>query len=167
MNRISDQNTCIRAAVRATLTQRSGNKAASQVGKLNMKWNEQPRYDQDDCLLAPGEAVMESGVYEICHSDEPRVQVLLLRDSLFPSCNRCGETVRYKLLQAAPHISEDPDFLEEPTEDNPLTTPTILNNPFPVQLGSDHGFRFWHHIVQAWRSGSDRGNISGRPQGPS
>jgi len=132
-----------------------------------MQWNDQARYDQDDCLLSPGEAVIESGLYEICHSDEPRVQVVLLRDTLFPSCRRCGETVRYKLLQAAPHISEDPDFLEAPTEDNPLPLPAVLNISFPVQLGRPHGFRFWHHIVQAWRSGSERGDLSGPPQGPS
>ena len=100
---------------------------------------------------------MESGLYEICHSDEPRVQVLLLRDTFFPSCRNCGEAVRYRLVQAAPHISEDPDFMDAPTEDNPLTTQTVLNISFPVQLGRPHGFRFWHHIVQAWRSGSERG----------
>ncbi|MGZ4859958.1 MAG: hypothetical protein ACXV8M_10415, partial [Candidatus Angelobacter sp.] len=29
-------------------------------------------FDQSDCTLAPGELVDQSGIYEICHQDEPR-----------------------------------------------------------------------------------------------
>lgn len=118
-------------------------------------------YDQSDCHLKPGEMVQESGVYEICHLDEPRIQVLLLRNSIFPSCPRCNDLVRYKLKQAAPHISEDPDFLEEfPSQDpdNPAQEMAIPNNAFPFQLGIAHGFRF-SQILPAWTSGSEGGNL--------
>ena len=61
---------------------------------------------QGDCPFGPGEIVAESGLYEICHSDEPRTSAVLVRGERFPVCNRCEEEVRYKLLQAVPHISE-------------------------------------------------------------
>jgi hypothetical protein len=118
-------------------------------------------YDQSDCTLTPGEPVLESGVYEICHFDEPRRSVLLLRDTILPFCRRCGETVRYKLLQSAPHISEDPDFVEGFNEDNQITMSGVLENSFPLQLGRPHGYRFWQQIVQAWRGSSEGGNLQG------
>lgn len=102
----------------------------------------------------------ESGVYEICHSDEPRTTVLLLRSSFFPYCRQCGESVRFKLVQAAPHISEDPDFMEEVLNpDNSLMNRSIPTTEFPRQLGMAHGFRFLQNIVQAWRSGSESGDL--------
>jgi hypothetical protein len=116
-------------------------------------------YDQSDCTLIPGAAVIESGVYEICHFDEPRRSVLLLRHTIFPFCRQCGEAVRYKLLQSAPHISEDPDFVEGFREDNPIVMSGVLDNSFPLQLGRPHGYRFWQQIVQAWRSSSESGNL--------
>lgn len=118
-------------------------------------------YDQSDCPLLPGEIVQESGVYEICHADEPRVSVLLLKNTFFPYCKQCGEDVRYRMVQAAPHISEDPDFLEDFPEihpDNPETRIVIPNNTSPQQLGIAHGFRFWQ-IVQAWTNGPDGGSL--------
>jgi hypothetical protein len=118
------------------------------------------RFDQSDCQLNPGEMVEESGVYEICHSDEPRATVLLLRNSFFPYCRQCGDTVRFKLVQAAPHISEDPDFMEEAVKtDNSVLNRPIPTNEFPRQLGMAHGFRFLQNIVQAWRSGSESGDL--------
>jgi hypothetical protein len=119
-------------------------------------------FDQTDCQLEPGEVVKESGVYEICHSDEPRISVLLLRNTFFPYCKQCGENVRYKLIQAAPHISEDPDFLEEFPEadpDNPQRRMAVTENTSPLQLGIAHGFRFWQQIVQAWTGGSEGGSV--------
>jgi hypothetical protein len=117
------------------------------------------RYDQQDCTLAPGEAVAHSGIYEICHFDEPRRKVLLLRDTFFPYCRRCGEAVRYKLIQSAPHISEDADFVEAFEEDNPILMSGVLKNSFPLQLGRPHGYRFWQQMVQAWRDSSEGGNL--------
>jgi hypothetical protein len=118
------------------------------------------KLDQSDCPFSVGELVEESGIYEICHVDEPRVTVLLTRHTIFPYCRRCGDSVRYKLIQAAPHISEDPDFLEDLTEtDNPQWKMTVPNNTFPFQLGLAHGFRFWQHIVQTWRRGPEGGDL--------
>jgi hypothetical protein len=117
-------------------------------------------FDQSDCTLIPGEAVTQSGIYEICHSDEPRTSLLLLRNSFFPFCRRCGDSVRFKLLQAAPHISEDPDFNEEVSEtDNSLWSHGNPMPLFPTQLGIAHGFRFLQEVAPAWGTGTDNGNL--------
>jgi hypothetical protein len=117
-------------------------------------------YDVSDCPISPGTLVEESGIYEICHVDEPRVTVLLLRSTFFPSCKRCGDNVRYKLVQAVPHISEDPDFLEdlEPADNSPLNL-IVPNTKIPFQLGVGYGFRFWQQLVQAWAGSTEGGNI--------
>jgi hypothetical protein len=119
--------------------------------------------DQSDCPFSVGELVEQSGIYEICHVDEPRVSVLLIRHTIFPYCRRCGDSVRYKLVQAAPHISEDPDFLEDFEDftetDNPPLKMTTPNNTFPLQLGIAHGFRFWQDVVSTWRSGPKGGDL--------
>ena len=99
---------------------------------------------QTDCPFEPAELVAESGLYEICHRNEPRTSVVLVRGERFPVCNNCGEEVRYKLLQAAPHISEDPDFALR--TDNPAN---LLASPiaqFPRQLGAAHGYRYCQEL---------------------
>lgn len=131
---------------------------ASQLSELHMEINLEV-FDQSDCTLAPGEPVSESGVYEICHVDEPRRTALLLRNTIFPFCRRCGDSVRYRLVQSAPHISEDSDFVEGFKEDNPIVMSGVLDSSFPLQLGRPHGFRFWQQIVQAWRSSAEGGNL--------
>jgi hypothetical protein len=118
------------------------------------------KFNQSDCLISPGETVTRSGIYEICHSDEPRVTVLLTVNTVFPFCRRCGELVRYKLLHSAPHISEDPDFQEDfSTPDNPAQRIVFPKYTFPLQLGISHGFRFGQETVQAGGSGTDSGDI--------
>ena len=67
-------------------------------------------FPQTDCDYEPRARVPVSGVYETCHKDEPREWVLLLQQDVFKACDRCGVDVRYKLVRASPHISEDPDF---------------------------------------------------------
>ena len=79
------------------------------------------RYDQSDCTRSPGDEVKESGVYEICHADEPKATALLLRNTFFPYCRQCGDLVRYKLIHSAPHISEDPDFTEGSADSDDAT----------------------------------------------
>ncbi|HWS16612.1 MAG TPA: hypothetical protein VN223_01285 [Candidatus Elarobacter sp.] len=117
-------------------------------------------YDQTDCTLVPGELVDQSGIYEICHRDEPRASVILMRNTIFPYCRRCGETVRYKILELVPHISEDPDFQEDPPEtDNPSHKMEIQTSTFPMQLGREHGFRFQQDSLQTWASGSHSGDL--------
>lgn len=126
---------------------------------MNVKEYNPTLFDQSDCLLTPGEAVKESGIYEICHVDEPRIMVFLLRNTLFPYCKRCAHQVRYKLVHAAPHISEDPDFTEDfPEPDDPAATMAVPANAFPLQLGIAHGFRF-SQIAQAWETGSEDSNV--------
>jgi len=119
------------------------------------------RYDQSDCTLIPGESVEQSGIYEICHSDEPRTTLLLLRNSFFPFCRHCGNSVRFRLMHAAPHISEDPDFNEAvPETDNSLLNKATPISLFPTQLGMAHGFRFLQQeVTPAWRTGSDHGDL--------
>jgi hypothetical protein len=117
-------------------------------------------YDQTDCPLTPGELVEQSGIYEICHQDEPRASVILMRNTVFPYCRRCGEMVRYKILEVVPHISEDPDFQEDmPGPDNPPHKMEIQTSTFPMQLGRAHGFRFQHETLQAWASGPQGGDL--------
>src|SRR5581483_78001 len=69
-------------------------------------------FAQDDCPYGAGETIEQSGLYEICHYDEPRTRAVLVLNGIFPYCRQCGEKVRYRLVQAVPHISEDPDFNE-------------------------------------------------------
>jgi len=117
-------------------------------------------YDQSDCTLEPGEMIEQSGIYEICHQDEPRASVILMRNTIFPLCRRCGDMVRYKLLESVPHISEDPDFQEEPSEaDNPSFKMEIPTSTFPMQLGREHGFRFQQDCLQTWSSSPEGGDI--------
>ncbi len=118
-------------------------------------------------MLNPGELIQHSGVYEICHEDETRATVILMRDTVFPYCRQCGDRVRYKLVQAAPHISEDQDFREDPDEDpdpgptgdNPGYLMQVPTSTLPVQLGRAHGFRFHQDNLQARRSGPDGGDL--------
>jgi len=117
-------------------------------------------FDQTDCTINPGELIQHSGIYEICHEDERRATVILMRNTIFPFCRQCGEHVRYKLLQAVPHISEDEDFREERLpDDQPGDNPDFLmqtpTSTLPTQLGRAHGFRFKQDNLQAWRTSSE------------
>ena len=67
--------------------------------------------------------------------------MVLIRGERFPVCNRCDDAVRYKLLQATPHISEDPDFAL-PAADNPANLSASPTSQFPRQLGASYGYRY-------------------------
>ena len=69
---------------------------------------------------------------------------VLVRGERFPVCNRCEEEVRYKLLQAVPHISEDPDFALP--ADNPANLSASPIGQFPRQLGATHGYRYCQEL---------------------
>ena len=139
---------------------RGSNLAFDGAFRMEVKNGKEVRFDISDCPLSPGEIVAESGIYEICHADEPRVTVLLLRNTLFSYCKQCGNEVRYKLIQPVPHISEDPDFLEDFEEaGNSSTKLAVPNNTIPLQLGLAHGFRFWQQFVQAWADCSENGDL--------
>jgi hypothetical protein len=115
-------------------------------------------FDQSDCTLLPGELIEHSGIYEICHFDEDRATVILMRNTIFPYCRQCGERVRYKLIQAVPHISEDPDFRED-LPDNPDYLMQVPTTTFPMQLGKTHGFRFQQDALQTWPGGPEGGDL--------
>lgn len=63
-----------------------------------------------DRLFRPAEQVLHSGIYELLHERGDPGMIVLVRDQQFPVCQDCGSRVRFRLLKAAPHISEDPDF---------------------------------------------------------
>jgi hypothetical protein len=111
-------------------------------------------YDQSDCPFCPGELIVISGIYEICHRDEPRVKVLLVRNTIFPMCKRCADEVRYKMVRAAPHISEDPDFVENVSNADIATATSTSLGVSSVQLGFSHGFRYSQECLEARREGS-------------
>ena len=149
--------------LRAELLSRMA-RTAARPRKEHNKRRMAPRhtaiFDQTDCLLTPGELVQQSGIYEICHLDEPRSTVILMRNTIFPYCRRCGESVRYKVLELVPHISEDPDFQEDPPEtDNPSRKMMIPTPTFPMQLGRAHGFRFQQETLQTWSDGPQGGDL--------
>jgi hypothetical protein len=86
--------------------------------------------------------------------------VVLVANSVFPYCRKCGEKVRYKLLEAVPHISEDPDFNEFFTEPyNPRADDAAPNGGMPIQLGLAYGFRFCQDPVQTWRPSLEAGDL--------
>lgn len=63
-----------------------------------------------DGPFAAGDTVPESGIYRLeCHDDPPDT-VAHVRNLVFPPCERCGKRARYRLVQRAPYILEDPDF---------------------------------------------------------
>jgi hypothetical protein len=55
-----------------------------------------------------GEEIPTSGVYRITHSEHrlPH-EVMLLRGERFPRCQRCQDTVEFRLLRAAKETSRD------------------------------------------------------------
>ena len=58
-----------------------------------------------------GERVLQSGIYEardVSGNCDPATVVLTSMES-FPPC-ACNRTASFRLLRAAPHISDDPDF---------------------------------------------------------
>ena len=66
--------------------------------------------EPSDGPFGAGDTVPESGIYRLeCHDDPPDT-VAQVRNLVFPSCERCGKRARYRLVQKAPYILEDPDF---------------------------------------------------------
>lgn len=66
--------------------------------------------EPSDQPFGAGDVVPESGIYRLeCH-DGPPDTVAHIRTLIFPPCERCGKRARYRLVQKAPYILEDPDF---------------------------------------------------------
>jgi hypothetical protein len=65
-----------------------------------------------DEVFQPADKVPESGVYQVQHYRHRLYhEVTLLRGSLFPTCSDCESNVRFRLVRAAPMISEDRNFI--------------------------------------------------------
>ena len=66
-------------------------------------------------LFSAGETVRETGIYEVIHDRAHRSahEVVMLSADAFPSCDSCGDQVRFRLVRTAPYIFQDEDF-EEP-----------------------------------------------------
>ncbi len=58
----------------------------------------------------PGESVIRSGIYAVCHTDGSRGSNVFLEGERFPPCSCCGLEVRYELVRSAPYLFNDPDF---------------------------------------------------------
>lgn len=70
-------------------------------------------------VFQPGDLVPESGVYTVVHDHHrQRHTAAIFKGRHFPQCARCGDKVRFLLLQRATLILEDVDFkqLSEPDQ---------------------------------------------------
>jgi hypothetical protein len=59
-----------------------------------------------------GDAVPQSGIYEVAHKGEHREPhtATLISGEPFPGCETCKEAVLYRLMRTAPYIFHDDDF---------------------------------------------------------
>jgi hypothetical protein len=66
-------------------------------------------------IAKAGDAIRESGIYEVLHDGEhrPTHEAVMIADDLFPVCDVCEDRVRYRVVRTAPYIFSDEDF-EEP-----------------------------------------------------
>jgi hypothetical protein len=64
-----------------------------------------------DGIFRPGEKVPTTGVYTATHHHHrlPH-EVFAVEGDEFPSCRKCGDGIRFALLQSADHIDSDRDF---------------------------------------------------------
>ncbi len=67
-------------------------------------------------LFLPGDAVPESGIYEVMHDADHRQahDAVMILGNRFPSCEICSERVRFRIIRTAPYIFQDEDFEEQP-----------------------------------------------------
>jgi hypothetical protein len=62
-----------------------------------------------------GEVVRYTGIYEVIHDlhhREAHEVVMHVGDS-FPTCDNCGDRVKFKVIRTAPYIFDDEDFEPE------------------------------------------------------
>jgi hypothetical protein len=94
--------------IRKNLRRRGSQDAASQR-HMDVRLGYRPGEPFDDPYEA-GDVVPESGIYRLeCH-DDPADTAALIGNRVFPACELCGGRARYRLIQKAPYILEDPDF---------------------------------------------------------
>lgn len=62
-------------------------------------------------VFQPGDLVPESGVYTVVHDHHRQEHsATIFKGHHFPQCARCGDKVRFMLVQRATLILEDVDF---------------------------------------------------------
>ncbi len=68
-------------------------------------------------VLQCGEVIARSGIYQVVHGkkhgEAEGASVVALRGEQVQPCNTCGRDVQFRLIYAAPHVSEDADFASE------------------------------------------------------
>ena len=65
-------------------------------------------------VFQPGDLVPESGVYTVVHDHHRQEHsATIFKGRHFPQCARCGDKVRFMLVQRATLILEDVDFKQE------------------------------------------------------
>jgi hypothetical protein len=70
-------------------------------------------------LYKPGDAVPESGIYEVIHDADHRQahDAVMIVGNTFPTCETCETCearVRFRIVRTAPYIFQDQDFEELP-----------------------------------------------------
>ena len=79
--------------------------------KDNPVQREQPRSPASNDVLASGENVRHSGLYNIEHdSDVIEQEIFIRKGTMLPFCQDCGNPIKYRLIQKMEYIAEDPDF---------------------------------------------------------
>lgn len=63
-------------------------------------------------IAKPGEKIVRSGIYRVIHLSDHALEhhVTCIFGNAFPSCNGCGENVRFKLLAYAQDIESNENF---------------------------------------------------------
>ena len=85
------------------------------MAKGGSRTNGSSKRSSNSKLFNPGDAVRESGIYEVVHDNAHRSahEVVMIHGDHFPDCDTCDARVRFKLLRTAPYIFSDEDFEEE------------------------------------------------------
>ena len=82
-----------------------GNLKSKTIGR------KQPRSPASNDVLASGENVRHSGLYNIEHdSDVIEQEIFIRKGTMLPFCQDCGNPIKYRLIQKMEYIAEDPDF---------------------------------------------------------
>ena len=66
----------------------------------------------DTASYHAGEEIAVSGLYRVFHSGHRTSHEVVVRArEKFPRCSKCKDNVLFELLQAAPEIEQDRDFI--------------------------------------------------------
>lgn len=84
-------------------------------GEPPRRGNSRHSSEEHASTFRPGDAVRQTGIYEVIHAGEHRSahEAVMLSGDVFPECETCLSQVRFHLLRTAPYIFQDEDF-EDP-----------------------------------------------------